>query len=156
MGSGMSRKAKASLTALGVAFAASGLTGCSGVPAEPPDERVAYCVDADGTILDERVCDQDDKDHYRPGSFIWIGNYPTGWATGTRVTDWNNPSYSGQRAQASDTAARSKIGVSSTGKVATGTKGGIGIGKSGTTASGGKSGAGGTKGGVGGKGGSGS
>lgn len=149
----MSPKARAGLVALGVAFAASGVSGCSAM--EPPDDRVAYCVDEQGTILDESVCDQDDKDHYRPGSFIWIGHYPTGMTAGQRF-DWSNTNYGGQRAQASDTASRSKIGVSETGKVATGTKGGVGIGKSGTSVSGGKAGAGGAKGGVGGAGGSGS
>lgn len=148
----MSHKARSGLLALTVVFAAGGLTACA---SEPPDERVAYCTAEDGTILDDRACDQGDKDHYRPGSFIWIGNYPTGMTPGQRL-DWGSNQYNGQRATASDAAARSKIGVSETGKIATGTKGGIGIGKSGTTVSGGKAGVGGAKGGVGGAGGSGS
>ena len=152
MGKGMSQRGRATLTALGVAFAASGLSGCSAM--EPPDTRVAYCVDEQGTVLDEGACDKDDS-HYRPGSFIWIGNYPTGMTPGQRI-NWSDPSYSGQRAQANDSSARSKIGVSESGKVSTGTKGGIGIGKSGGSVAGGKAGAGGAKGGVGGAGGSGS
>lgn len=131
----------AALAALVITFASGGLTGCT---AEPEDTRVAYCVDEAGTILNEDACDNDSP-NYRPGTFIWIGNYPTGLRPGSTF-DWSNSSYGGQQASASDTAARSRIGVSGTGRVSTGTKGGIGIGKSGS---------GGGRGGIGGFGGSG-
>ncbi len=156
----MNKGVPAGIAALVIAFGTGSLTACS-APAQR-DTRVAYCTDAAGKIIDSRSCDQSAKGYYQPGSFIWVGNYPTGMRAG-QTMDWGNTQYGGQRATASDTIARSSIGIAPTGKVATGTKGGIGIGKtstgsgpgvsdggSGSGVTTGKSGTGGAKGGVGG------
>jgi hypothetical protein len=103
------------------------LSGC----ASEPDPRVAYCTDANGTIVDEKYCDDTDPTYHTHGGvgyFIWYGNYAQGLPVGSRLP--SDPSM-GSRAPANDAAARSRIGVPSSGKVSAGKSGGFGTGKSG-------------------------
>ncbi len=123
------------VAAAALAFGAT-LSGCS---TEPEDDRVAYCVDENDKIIDEKYCDADGEDHrtYVGGGhsvFIWYGNYPAGLPMGTNVTTYNNTTVnggtvSGTRVSASDPVARANAGLPSNGKVATGKTGGIGTGK---------------------------
>ena len=99
---------------LATAFLASGVvTACSSDP-EPQTDDV-YCADENGTVIDEKYCDDDDS-HFG-GGFIWIGGFGGGRPLGYRLSG-------GQHFPYNDGAARQRAGLPRTGKV-TGT-GGLG------------------------------
>lgn len=126
--SGVQRAPKMVLAAAMVISSTGVLSACS---TEPEDDRVAYCTDANGTIVDEKYCDDSDPSyaqHGGAGYFIWFGHYSPGLPVGSKLPA--DPSL-GSRAPANDAGARSRIGVPSSGKVTTGKSGGFGSGKSG-------------------------
>jgi hypothetical protein len=118
----VSNRVRAALTTTVLTTAATGfLAGC-GVGGE--EEQVAYCTDEDGKIVDDEFCD----DGYNgPGAgffFLYLGGFGRGLPVGTVL-----PS-GGTRISPTDTAARQRAGLPSTGKVSAGTRvsGGIGSG----------------------------
>jgi hypothetical protein len=112
------------LTTTVLATAATGhLAGCS-VGGEEEEEQVAYCTDENGEIVDDDFCDDD----YRgPGAglfFLYLGGFRSGLPVGTVLPR------GGTRINPTDTAARSRAGLPSTGKITGGQRvsGGLGSG----------------------------
>jgi hypothetical protein len=103
---------------LATAFLASGaVTACSSEP-ETYTEDV-YCATEDGTVIDEKYCDDRSTGGFG-GGFIWIGGFGGGFGPGYRLPV-------GQRTASmpyNDSAARVRAGLPATGRV-TGT-GGLG------------------------------
>lgn len=99
------------------------LASCGG------QEEVAYCVDANNTVVDEDLCDDD-----RGGGvyFLNVGGHSSGLGAGARLKG-------GHRFLPSDTAARSQHNIASSGRVVTGTKS-AGYGRAGGFGGGGRSG----------------
>jgi hypothetical protein len=119
----VSNRVRAALTTTVLTTAATGfMAGCS-VGGEDEDQ-VAYCTDEDGTIVDDEYCD----DGYRgPGAgffFLYLGGFRSGLPVGTVLPR------GGTRINPTDTTARQRAGLPSTGKVSAGTRvsGGIGSG----------------------------
>jgi hypothetical protein len=118
----VSNRVRAALTTTVLTTAATGFMAGCGVGGE--EEQVAYCTDEDGKIVDDEFCD----DGYNgPGAgffFLYLGGFGRGLPVGTVL-----PS-GGTRINATDTAARQRAGLPSTGKVTGGTRvsGGIGSG----------------------------
>ncbi len=109
-----SNRVRSALTTTVLATAAGGFAaGC----AVDTEEQTAYCVD-------EEYCDDD----YRgPGAgffFLYLGGFRPGLPVGTVLPG------GGTRINPTDTAARQRAGLPSTGRVAAGTRvtGGIGSG----------------------------
>ena len=118
----VSNRVRAALTTTVLATAATGyLAGCS---VGGDDDQVAYCTDEDGKIVDDDYCD----DGYRgPGAglfFLYLGGFRSGLPLGTVLPR------GGTRINPGDTAARSRAGLPSTGKVTGGQRisGGLGSG----------------------------
>ena len=118
----VSNRVRSALTTTVLATAATGyLAGCS-VGGE--DDQVAYCTDEDGKVVDDEFCD----DGYNgPGAgffFLYLGGFRPGLPVGTVLPR------GGTRINPTDTAARQRAGLPSTGKVSAGTRvsGGIGSG----------------------------
>jgi len=118
-------KGRSVLTTVVLATAATGwLTGC-GMEDEPEEE--VYCVDEDQNVVDDDMCD---SDYNGSGSFFFLmGNFGgSGYRVGEKI-----PGSSHKRIDARSSSARSKAGLSPTGKVSSGTRvsGGIGSGSGG-------------------------
>ena len=117
----VSNRVRAALTTTVLTTAATGyLAGCS----IGGDDQVAYCTDENGEIVDDDYCDDD----YRgPGAglfFLYLGGFRTGLPVGTVLPR------GGTRINPTDTVARSRAGLPSTGKVSGGQRisGGLGSG----------------------------
>jgi hypothetical protein len=97
------------------------LAGCS---IGGDDDQVAYCTDENGEIVDDDYCDDD---YHGPGAglfFLYLGGFRTGLPVGTVLPR------GGTRINPTDTVARSRAGLPSTGKVSGGQRisGGLGSG----------------------------
>ncbi|SDO72568.1 hypothetical protein [Geodermatophilus sp. DSM 45219] len=121
----VSNRVRSALTTTVLATAATGfLAACGTEEDEQDQEQVAYCTNEEGEIVDEEFCDDD----YRgPGAglfFLYLGGFRPGLPVGTVL-----PS-GGTRINPTDTQARQRAGLPSTGRVAPGTRvtGGIGSG----------------------------
>jgi hypothetical protein len=118
----VSNRVRAALTTTVLTTAATGyLAGCS---VGGNDDQVAYCTDEDGEIVDDDYCDDD---YHGPGAglfFLYLGGFRTGLPVGTVLPR------GGTRINPADTAARSRAGLPSTGKVSGGQRisGGLGSG----------------------------
>jgi hypothetical protein len=119
----VSNRVRAALTTTVLTTAATGFMAGCGV-GSGDEEQVAYCTDEDGKIVDDEYCD----DGYNgPGAgffFLYLGGFRSGLPVGTVL-----PS-GGTRISPTDTVARQRAGLPSTGKVSAGTRvsGGIGSG----------------------------
>ena len=121
----VSNRVRSALTTTVLATAATGfLAACGTEEDEQEQEQVAYCTNEEGEIVDEELCDDD----YRgPGAglfFLYLGGFRPGLPVGTVLPR------GGTRINPSDTQARQRAGLPSTGRVASGTRvtGGIGSG----------------------------
>lgn len=118
----VSNRVRAALTTTVLTTAATGFMAGCGVGGD--EEQVAYCTDEDGKIVDDEFCD----DGYDgPGAgffFLYLGGFRSGLPVGTVLPR------GGTRINPTDTAARQRAGLPSTGKVSAGTRvsGGIGSG----------------------------
>jgi hypothetical protein len=118
----VSNRVRAALTTTVLTTAATGyLAGCS---IGGDDDQVAYCTDENGKIVDDDYCDDD---YHGPGAglfFLYLGGFRTGLPVGTVLPR------GGTRINPTDTAARSRAGLPSTGKVSGGQRisGGLGSG----------------------------
>ena len=127
----VSNRVRAALTTTVLATAATGFLAACGAD-EDEQEQVAYCTNEDGEIVDDDYCD----DGYRgPGAglfFLYLGGFRPGLPVGTVLPR------GGTRINPTDTAARQRAGLPSTGKVAAGTRvaGGIGSGVGGRSGTG--------------------
>jgi hypothetical protein len=121
----VSNRVRSALTTTVLATAATGfLAGCG--TDDDEQEQVAYCTDEDGEIVDDDYCDEG----YRGGGlfFLYLGAFRPGLPVGTVLPR------GGTRINPTDTAARQRAGLPSTGRVAAGTRvtGGIGSGVGGS------------------------
>jgi hypothetical protein len=127
----VSNRVRSALTTTVLATAATGFLAACGAD-EEEQEQVAYCTDEDGRIVDDDYCD----DGYRgPGAglfFLYLGGFRPGLPVGTVLPR------GGTRISPTDTAARQRAGLPSTGKVSAGTRvtGGIGSGVGGRSGTG--------------------
>jgi hypothetical protein len=118
----VSNRVRAALTTTVLTTAATGyLAGCS---IGGDDDQVAYCTDENGEIVDDDYCDDD---YHGPGAglfFLYLGGFRTGLPVGTVLPR------GGTRINPTDTVARSRAGLPSTGKVSGGQRisGGLGSG----------------------------
>ena len=120
-----SNRVRGALTTTVLATAATGfLAGCG---ADEDDEQVAYCTDADGQIVDDDYCD-DDRGGGGGLFFLYLGAFRPGLPVGTLLPR------GGTRISPTDTAARQRYGLPTSGKVTGGTRvtGGIGSGAGGS------------------------
>jgi hypothetical protein len=101
--------------------ASAGLTAACG----NGDEERVYCADENGVVVDDDNCDDDRVG--RVPYFLWVGPFARRLRPGAKLSG-------GQRFAPSDTAARSRLGLSTSGPVTNGTaiSGGFGSGKSGS------------------------
>jgi hypothetical protein len=107
MASSRSRVPRTLGISLATAFLASGVVTACGSEQETYTEDV-YCATEDGTVIDEKYCDDDDRNF--GGGFIWIGSFGGGWGPGYRLSG-------GQHFPYNDAAARERAGLPRTGKV---------------------------------------
>jgi hypothetical protein len=120
---GVSNRVRAALTTTVLSTAATGfMAGCS--VGGNDDEQVAYCTDQDGKIIDDKYCDDG---YHGPGAgffFLYLGGFRSGLPLGTVLPR------GGTRINSTDTVARQRAGLPSTGVVKAGTRvsGGIGSG----------------------------
>jgi hypothetical protein len=118
----VSNRVRAALTTTVLTTAATGyLAGCS---LGGDDDQVAYCTDENGKIVDDDYCDDD---YHGPGAglfFLYLGGFRSGLPVGTVLPR------GGTRINPTDTVARSRAGLPSTGKVSGGQRisGGLGSG----------------------------
>lgn len=118
----VSNRVRAALTTTVLTTAATGFMAGCGVGGD--EDQVAYCTDEDGKVVDDEFCD----DGYNgPGAgffFLYLGAFRPGLPVGTVLPR------GGTRINPTDTAARQRAGLPSTGKVSAGTRvsGGIGSG----------------------------
>jgi hypothetical protein len=127
-----------SLTSTFLLLAAGGAAACDND--DKYQQEGFYCADANGVVVDEDYCDDDDNYHPGLGFFIWHSvGYRSGYPIGYRLPA------GGSRFAYNDRAARSSFGLPATGKIGNGTiktsvvgKGGSGT--KGTGKSSGKSG----------------
>lgn len=102
-----------SLTSTFLLLAAGGLAACDSD--EYVDEGF-YCADADGTIVDEDLCDDDGGGGGGGGFFIWHSSgYRSGYPVGSKLPA------GGTKFAYNDAASRSKFGLPSSGKISNGT-----------------------------------
>ena len=126
----VSNRIRAAFTTTVLSTAATGfLAGCS-VGGE--EDQVAYCTDKDGKIVDDKYCDDG---YHGPGAglfFLYLGGFRTGLPLGTVLPR------GGTRINPTDTTARSRAGLPSTGKVSGGQRvsGGLGSGLGGRAGTG--------------------
>lgn len=119
----VSNRIRAALTTTVLTTAATGFVAGCAVGGED-DEQVAYCTDEDGKVVDDDYCDDD---YHGPGAgffFLYLGGFGRGLPVGTVLPR------GGTRISPTDTIARQRAGLPSTGKVSSGTRvaGGIGSG----------------------------
>jgi hypothetical protein len=118
----VSNRVRAALTTTVLTTAATGyLAGCS---IGGDDDQVAYCTDENGKIVDDDYCDDD---YHGPGAglfFLYLGGFRSGLPVGTVLPR------GGTRINPTDSVARSRAGLPSTGKVSGGHRisGGLGSG----------------------------
>ena len=118
----VSNRVRAAFTTTVLTTAATGyLAGCS---VGGDDDQVAYCTDENGKVVDDDYCDDD---YHGPGAglfFLYLGGFRPGLPLGTVLPR------GGTRINPTDTAARSRAGLPSTGKVTGGQRvsGGLGSG----------------------------
>jgi hypothetical protein len=118
----VSNRVRAALTTTVLTTAATGyLAGCS---IGGDDDQVAYCTDENGKIVDDDYCDDD---YHGPGAglfFLYLGGFRSGLPVGTVLPR------GGTRINPTDSVARSRAGLPSTGKVSGGQRisGGLGSG----------------------------
>ncbi|MCW2741414.1 MAG: hypothetical protein JWR45_1836 [Blastococcus sp.] len=121
----VSNRIRAALTTTVLTTAATGFMAGCGVGGEE-EEQVAYCTDENGKIVDEDLCDDSGGAGFGGGGlfFLYLGGFGRGLPVGTVL-----PS-GGQRINPTDSAARQRAGLPSTGKVSAGQRvsGGIGSG----------------------------
>jgi hypothetical protein len=124
------------LTSTFLLLAAGGVAACDNDD-EYQDEGF-YCADANGVIVDEDYCDDDnDRGGGGLGFFIWHStSYRSGYPVGTKLPA------GGSKFAYNDKASRSAFGLPSTGRISNGTikSSVVGKGGSGTSRSSGKSG----------------
>jgi hypothetical protein len=102
-----------SLTSTFLLLAAGGLAACDND--EYVDEGF-YCADADGTIVDEDLCDDDGGGGGGGGFFIWHSSgYRSGYPIGSKLPP------GGTKFAYNDASSRSKFGLPSSGKIGNGT-----------------------------------
>jgi hypothetical protein len=127
---GVSNRVRAALTTTVLTTAATGFMAGCGVGGD--EDQVAYCTDEDGKVVDDKFCD----DGYNgPGAgffFLYLGGFRSGLPVGTVLPR------GGTRINPTDTAARQRAGLPSSGKVSAGTRvsGGIGSGVGGRAGTG--------------------
>jgi hypothetical protein len=126
-----------SLTSTFLMLAAGGAAACDS--GNQYHDEGFYCADANGVIVDEDLCD--DNNYHSGGGFypyyIWHSpSYRSGYGIGSRL-----PS-GGSKFAYNDRTARSSFGLPSSGKIGNGTvkTSVVGKGGSGTSSSGKKSG----------------
>jgi hypothetical protein len=126
----VSNRVRAALTTTVLTTAATGfMAGCA---VGGDEDQVAYCTDEDGKVVDDEFCD----DGYNgPGAgffFLYLGGFRSGLPVGTVLPR------GGTRINPTDTAARQRAGLPSTGKVSAGTRvsGGLGSGVGGRAGTG--------------------
>jgi hypothetical protein len=118
----VSNRVRAALTTTVLTTAATGfMAGCG---AGGNEDQVAYCTDKDGKVVDDKYCDDG---YHGPGAgffFLYLGGFGRGLPIGSLLPR------GGTRINPTDTAARQRAGLPSTGKVSAGTRvsGGIGSG----------------------------
>jgi hypothetical protein len=120
-----------SLTSTFLLLAAGGVAACDN---DDTQEEGFYCADANGTVVDEDNCD-DDNDGGGVGLvplfFIWhSSSYRSGYPVGTRLPA------GGSKFAYNDRAARSSFGLPSTGRITNGTVKTSVVGKGGSGTSG--------------------
>jgi hypothetical protein len=103
-----------SLTSTFLLLAAGGAAACDN---DRHQDEGFYCADANGRVVDEDYCDDD---HYYGGGgggfFIWHStSYRPGYPVGTLLPA------GGSRFAYNDTAARSRYGLPTTGRIGNGT-----------------------------------
>lgn len=97
-----------SYLALAALTATAGLAACG----DDPEEQV-YCADAEGVIVDDDYCDDDDGG-FGGAYFLWAGAFGRGLKPGYKLSG-------GTRFAYNDAAARARYGLPTTGKVGNGT-----------------------------------
>jgi hypothetical protein len=128
-----------SLTSTFLLLAAGGAAACDS--GNDYQDEGFYCADANGVIVDEDLCD-DDNDNRAVGGgflpfFIWhSASYRPGYRVGSRLPP------GGAKFAYNDRAARQSFGLPATGKIGNGTVKTSVVGKGGSGSSGKKSGGG--------------
>ena len=122
-----------SLTSTFLLLAAGGVAACDN--GDDTQEEGFYCADANGTVVDEDNCDDDNDGGSGVGLvplfFIWhSSSYRSGYPVGTRLPP------GGSKFAYNDRAARSSFGLPSTGRITNGTVKTSVVGKGGSGTSG--------------------
>jgi hypothetical protein len=118
-----------SLTSTFLLLAAGGVAACDNDD-EYRDEGF-YCADANGVVVDEDYCDEDDSNGGGAGFFIWHSSgYRSGYPVGSRLPA------GGSKFAYNDRAARSSFGLPSSGRITNGTVKTSVVGKGGSGTSG--------------------
>jgi hypothetical protein len=136
-----SNRAKAAITTVSLTSAAMGfLTACGG-GGDDNEAREVYCVDEQDNVVDEDQCEEAERN-----GGVGLGGLPfffllgsfggNRYSVGQRIP--SQYTSTGTRVNPSDTTARSRSGLPSSGKVTSGSRvsGGIGSGKAGGGSSG--------------------
>ncbi|GAB1642841.1 hypothetical protein [Krasilnikovia sp. MM14-A1259] len=103
-----------SLTSTFLMLAAGGVAACDS--GDDYHDEGFYCADANGVVVDEDYCDDDN--HYHPGAgfFIWhSAGYRSGYPVGYRLPA------GGTKFAYNDASARRAYGLPSTGRIGNGT-----------------------------------
>ena len=106
------------------------LTACGQDTAE--EEQTAYCVDENDNVVDDDLCDESERNGGFVGGvpyFFFLGSFGGNrYSPGQRIP--STYTSSGTRINPSDSSARSRAGLPSSGRVSSGTRvtGGIGSG----------------------------
>ena len=122
-----------SLTSTFMLLAAGGVAACDS--GDDTQDEGFYCADANGTVVDEDNCD-DDNDRgggvgIVPLFFIWhSSSYRSGYPVGSRLPA------GGSKFAYNDRAARSSFGLPSSGRISNGTVKTSVVGKGGSGTSG--------------------
>jgi hypothetical protein len=118
-----------SLTSTFLLLAAGGTAACDND--DDYQDEGFYCADANGTVVDEDYCDDDDSYRGGAGFFIWHStSYRAGYPVGYRLPAGGN------RFAYNDRAARSAYGLPATGRITNGTVKTSVVGKGGSGTSG--------------------
>ena len=122
-----------SLTSTFLLLAAGGVAACDN---DDTQDEGFYCADANGVVVDEDNCDDDNVGVGGVGLlpfFIWHStSYRPGYAVGTKLPA------GGSRFAYNDKAARSSFGLPASGKISNGTVKTSVVGKGGSSRSGGR------------------
>jgi hypothetical protein len=121
-----------SLTSTFLLLAAGGVAACDN---DDTQDEGFYCADANGTVVDEDYCDDNDNNGggvgFVPLFFIWHSSgYRSGYPVGYRLPA------GGSKFAYNDRAARSSFGLPSTGRITNGTVKTSVVGKGGSGTSG--------------------